>query len=215
MFAPIFLVISAAQTTPVAAQSRPYADVIPATATTERGLFHVHRVAAKLLFEIPDSLLGRDMIIMSRYGQVQEGLSQVGANMAPNLSVRWERRDDQIHLRATSHQTTADSGTARSIAVVNQNFAPVIQSFPVAARGSQSSVIDVTELYVGEHPAFTLPRAQRTTLAVRRYERDRSWLEFSRSFPPTSKSALSRATLPTSRPAMPAAVRCRMKSITR
>ncbi len=182
-FALILLVISAAQATSAAAQARPYADVIPATATSERGLFDVHRVAAKLLFEIPDSLLGRDMIIMSRYGQVQEGLSQVGANMAPNLSVRWERRNDQIHLRATSHQTTADSGTARSIAVVNQNFAPVIQSFPVAARGNQSSVIDVTELYVGEHPAFTLPRAQRTTLAVRRYERDRSWLEFSRSFP--------------------------------
>ncbi len=179
----ILFALSTARATSVAAQGRPYADVVPATATTERGLFDVHRVGAKLHFEIPDSLLGRDMIIMSRYGQVQEGLSQVGANMAPNLSVRWERRNDQIHLRATSHQTTADSGTARSIAVVNQNFAPVLQSFPVAARGSQSSVIDVTELYVGEHPAFTLPRAQRTTLAVRRYERDRSWLEFSRSFP--------------------------------
>lgn len=170
-------------TSPLAAQAKPYAEVIPPTATTERGLFDVHRVGAKLHFEIPDSLLGRDMIIMSRYGQVQDGHSQVGANMAPNLTVRWERRGDQIHLRATSHATTADSGSARSLAVGQQNFAPVIQSFPVAARGASTSVIDVTELYAGEHPAFTLPRAQRTRLAVRRYERDRSWLEFARSFP--------------------------------
>lgn len=177
------LTLSVANATPAGGQTRPYPEVIPSTASSERGMFSVHRVGAKLLFEIPDSLLARDMIIMSRYGQVQEGLSQVGANMAPNLTVRWERRGDQIHLRATSHGTTADSGSARSIAVVQQNFAPVIQSFPVAARGTQSSVIDVTELYVGEHPAFTLPRAQRTALAVRRYERDRSWLEFARSFP--------------------------------
>lgn len=177
-FMPLFLYASH-----LGAQAKPYAEVIPPTATTERGLFDVHRAGAKLHFEIPDSLLGRDMIIMSRYGQVQDGLSQVGANMAPNLTVRWERRGDQIHLRATSHSTTADSGSARAIAVTQQNFAPVIQSFPVAARGSNSSVIDVTELYVGEHPAFTLPRGQRATLAVRRYERDRSWLEFARSFP--------------------------------
>ena len=165
------------------AQLRPYAQVVPDSARTERGMFDVHRVGDKLLFEIPDSLLGRDMIIMSRYGQVQHGMSQVGANMAPNLVVRWERRGGQVHLRAASHETTADSGTARSLAVSHQNFAPVLQSFAVATRGAASSVVDVTDLYVGEHPAFTLQRAQRTALAVRRYERDRSWLEFARSFP--------------------------------
>lgn len=177
------LALAAASSTPADAQSRPYSEVIPAGASVERGMFDVHRVGAKLYFEVPDSLLGRDMIIMSRYGQVQDGLSQVGANMAPNITVRWERRDGQVLLRATSHQTTADSGSARAIAVEDQNFAPVLQAFPVAARGSGSSVIDVTELYMGEHPAFTLQRAQRTQLAVRRYERDRSWLEFARSFP--------------------------------
>lgn len=165
------------------AQQKPYVEVIPAASSSERGLFDVHRVGAKLLFEIPDSLLGRDMIIMSRYAQVQEGFSQVGANMAPNLVVRWERRGDQVYLRATSHETTADSGTARWLAVQHQNFAPVLQSFPLAARGEGTSVVDVTDLYLGEHPAFTLQRSQRTPLAVRRYERDRSWLEFARTFP--------------------------------
>jgi hypothetical protein len=177
------LALTATMATSADAQPRPYAEVVPAGASVERGMFDVHRVGGKLLFQIPDSLLGRDMIIMSRYGQVQDGLSQVGANMAPNLVVRWERRDDQLYLRAVSHQTTADSGTARAIAVEDQNFAPVLQAFPVAARGERSGVVDVTELYLGEHPAFTLPRAQRTQFAVRRYERDRSWLEFARSFP--------------------------------
>ena len=175
--------IAAASVASLAAQPRPYAEVVPNAAGAERGLFDVHRVGEKLLFEIPDTLLGRDMIIMSRYGQVQAGLSQVGANMAPNLVVRWERRGDRVHLRATSHETTADSGTARSIAVEAQNFAPVLQSFPVATMGNRTVVIDVTDLYVGEHPAFTLQRAQRTALTIRRYERDRSWLEFARSFP--------------------------------
>ena len=165
------------------AQPRPYAQVVTDAARSERGMFTVHQAGEKLLFEIPDSLLGRDMIVMSRYAQVQDGHSQVGANMTPNLVVRWERRGDRVHLRAASHSTTADSGSARAIAVTNQNFAPVLESFPVQARGEGTSVVDVTDLYLGEHPAFTLPRQQRTQYAVRRYERDRSWLEFARTFP--------------------------------
>lgn len=177
------LTLATAWATRADAQSRPYAEVIPAGSAVERGMFDVHRVGAKLFFEIPDSLVGREMIIMSRFGQVQDGHSQVGANMAPNITVRWDRRDGQILLRATSHQTTADSGSARAIAVEQQNFAPILQALPIAARGNASSVVDVTELYLGEHPAFTLQRSQRAQYAVRRYERDRSWLEFARSFP--------------------------------
>src|SRR5690606_26677824 len=152
------LVATLALAAALPAQQRPYAEVVPASARSEAGLFTVHRVGAKLLFEIPDSLLGRDMIVMSRYAQVQDGFSQVGANMAPNIVVRWERRDDRVYLRAASHQTTADEGTARHIAVEDQNFAPVLQSFPVAARGHASTVIDVTDLYLRDHPTFTLQR---------------------------------------------------------
>ncbi len=173
----------AALAAPLTAQPRPYRDVVPATATTAPGLFAVHQVGGALLFEIPDSLLGRDMIVMSRYAQTQDGLANVGANMAPNMVVRWERRDDRVYLRAVSHQTTAEPGTARHLAVEDQNFAPVLHAFPVAARGEGSSVVNVTDLYLGEHPAFTLQRNQRTQLAVRRYERDRSWLEWAKSFP--------------------------------
>lgn len=165
------------------AQVRPYSEVVTTGATTDRGLFDVHRVGGNLLFEIPDSLLGREMIIMSRYAETQQGFSNVGATMAPNITVRWERRDDRVYLRATSHQNFATPGTARHIAVEDQNFAPVLHAFPVAARGQNSSVINVTDMYVGETPAFTLQRNQRTQMQVRRYERDRSWLEWAKSFP--------------------------------
>ena len=153
------------------------------TSVAAQELFGVRRDGGKVHFTIPDTLLGRDMMIMSRYAQVQEGMSQVGANMAPNIVVRWERRDDRIHLRATSHQTTADSGTARHMAVEDQNFAPVLQSFKVDSRAGNASVIDVSELYLGDHPAFTLPRQQRTALGVQRFEKERGWLEFARAFP--------------------------------
>lgn len=164
------------------AQGR-YADVVPDDARSSRGLFDVHRVEESILFEIPDSLLGRDMMIMSRFHRVQAEQTNVGANMLPNLVVRWERRDGRILLRAVDHSSTADPEDNVHIAVENQRFAPIVASLPVEARGDGTSVVDVTDLYVGDTPAFTLSGGQRNRMGVRRFAGDRSWVEFTRAFP--------------------------------
>jgi hypothetical protein len=177
------LSVMAALPRPAAAQVRDYRTVVPTTATTDRGLFDVHRVDGRLLFEIPDSILGREMALMSRYARTQEGQANGGDRMAPNMVVSWEQRDDRVYLRAISHEKTADEGSSLHLAVENSNFAPVLYSFPVKARGNRTTVIDVTDLYMGDVPAFSLPRNQRTQLGVRNYDRDRSWLEWARSFP--------------------------------
>jgi hypothetical protein len=78
------------------AHAQDHRSVVPASAETSRGLFHVHRVGERLLFEIPDSLLGRDMAVMSRYARAQDGLEEGGARMAPNMVVRWDRRGERL-----------------------------------------------------------------------------------------------------------------------
>ncbi len=168
---------------PGQAQIQDYASVVPPGAQTDEGLFHVHQVADRILFEIPDSILGRDMSVMSRFASVQTGLANGGDRMAPNMVVRWERRDDRVYLRTVSHSNTAEEGSPVHLAVENSNFAPIIASFPVEAEGSGTSVVDVTELYLGDHPAFSLPGSRRSQLGVRAHQGDRSWLEWTRSFP--------------------------------
>jgi hypothetical protein len=199
-----------------AAQVQPYRSVVPPTARTDAGLFHVHRVNDRLLFEIPDSVLGRDMALMSRYAAAQQGLADGGDRMSPNLVVRWERRGERIVLRAVSHETTAEEGSPLRLAVENSNFPPVLQAFPLRARGEDTSVIDVTDLYLGDVPAFSLPRAARTRLGVRAHDRDRSWLEWARSFPHQRPRCASSAPIPRT-PRHPAreAAPCRSRSTTR
>ncbi len=179
----IAAVLALAGTSGLAAQVQEYRSVVPASAETDPGLFHVHRVGDRLLFEIPDSLLGRDLALLSRIARTQHGLLEGGARMAPNMVIRWERRGEHVFLRAVSHDITADDGSTLHIAVENSNFPPVLQSFPVRAEGVGTSVIDVTDLYLGDVAAFSLPRQQRSRLGVRGYDRTRSWLEWTRSFP--------------------------------
>jgi hypothetical protein len=166
----------------LAAQERSYAEVV-AGADTRSGLFDVHQIGDRLLYEIPDTLLGRDMIIMSRYHRTQQGLADVGAMMTGNIVVRWEEHRGRILLRAVSHSETADDGSNLRMAVDNQNLPPVVAALAIEARGSGSTVVDVTDLYMGDHPTFSFPQGQRGQRGVRSYDRSRSWLEFAKSFP--------------------------------
>ena len=177
--AAVALILTARPTT---AQERSYDEVVPSSAETDEGLFDVHHVDDRLLFEIPTDMLGRQMIIMSRFHRVQQGQTNVGANMAPNIVVTWVR-DDRVYLRALTHATTADPEDNVSIAVQNQSFAPILQAFDIEAEGRGTVVVDVTDLYMADTPTFSLPGSQRQRMGVRRYDRDRSWLEWSKSFP--------------------------------
>lgn len=168
---------------PTLAQMQEYGEIVTAEAESQSGLFDVHSVGDQLFFEIPDAVLGRDMIIMSRFAKAQEGLSNAGSNMAPNMVVRWERHDDRILLRAVSYQRIADEDSPVQIAVENSSFAAILHSLPIQARGDRSSVIDVTDLYMGDAPTFSLPRQTRQRLSVRHFDKERSWLEWTRSFP--------------------------------
>jgi hypothetical protein len=175
--------LAVATALPVHAQMQDYSEAVPASAQSQSGLFDVHRVGDRLLFEIPDAVLGRDMIILSRLAKAQDGLANGGDRMAPNMVVRWERRGDRILLRAPAYDNTADEGSAVALAVANSNFSPVLHALPISARGEGTSVIDVTDMYLGDHPTFSLPSARRTQFGVRRHDRDRTWLEWARSFP--------------------------------
>lgn len=180
----LLLILFAALTVPSAtAQDAEYRDVVPASAESDDGLFDVHQVDGKIFFEIPDAILGRDMLIMSRYDKVQDGLASVGAMMAGNLLVRWERRDNRILLRGVSQSKTADPDDRVSLAVENSSFPSVIAALPILTRGNGTSVVDVSDLYLRDHVAFSMPRNRRTQFSVRSFDADRSWLEFTRSFP--------------------------------
>jgi len=152
-------------------------------AASDEGLFTVHQMDDKIYFEIPEAVLGRDMAVMSRYASVQDGLANGGDRMTSNMMVQWERRGDRVYLRTQSYSNTADESDNVHLAVQNSNFAPVVASFPVEMTRGNAAVIDVTDLYLGDHPSFAFPRQRRSAYGIRGHDRDRSWLEWTRSFP--------------------------------
>src|SRR6476661_7120819 len=53
---------------------RPYKEIITDKAKTDNGLFKVHKVEDKYYFEIPDSLLNRDILVVNRISKAATGM---------------------------------------------------------------------------------------------------------------------------------------------
>ncbi len=169
-------------------EPKTYSEVITEDTETDEGVFDVHMVDKTLYFEIPDSLLGRDMLLVSRIGKVPvgfPGFSPAGVKTGEQV-LRWERQSDKILLRTISYSNVADDTLAISISVEANNFGPIIAAFDIEVEGEtgNSAVIDVTDFYEADTPALTgLSSTQRTQYGVRRLDPDRSFINYARSFP--------------------------------
>jgi hypothetical protein len=167
---------------------RPYDQVITSAAKSERGVFAVHKVGDRFYFEIDHGLLGRDFLLVSRISGVPAGsggFTSAGSSVAERM-VRWERRDNTLYLRGISVDSYADPETPIAKSVTENNFSPILASFPVAAfgAGNASSVLDVTDFFAGDTPALSgLSTAQRRTYGVQRFDAARSFVSDIRSFP--------------------------------
>lgn len=165
-------------------EMKPYSEVITDEAETDEGLFTVHKVDDSYYYEIPDSLLGREMLVVSRVAKTANNMGY-GGEKNNTQTVRWHRKGDNILLRQVSYENVADSTDPVFQAVRNSNFEPVITAFNIASLGKDSSgvVIDVTSLYNSDVPAFGLSQGRRSAYGVRRLDASRTFIEHIRSYP--------------------------------
>ncbi len=163
---------------------KPFSDVVPDTAETDAGLITTHRVKDKLFFEIPDSLFGREILMVSRVSQAQSDLAY-GGEKANTQVIRWERRDDDLLLRVASYEKTANPQDPVFEAVQNSSFEPILKSFSIEAYNEDTTgvVINATDLYTSDVSSLGLPKEAREEYGVTRLDEDRTYLSGVESFP--------------------------------
>lgn len=131
---------------------RPYEKVITTDAVAWRGLFTVYQVRDSLFFEIPDTLLNRDMMLINRYVQTPHMESDLLPRKYPGEEIGSEAyyfsrgKDADINLCKDMQKIQADPGSRLSAAVRQSMADRVAASFPVAAIGpsGRSFVINVS-----------------------------------------------------------------------
>ena len=166
-----------------------YGKIITKDAISDEGLFSVHKVDKKYFFEIPNKLLDKDMLLVSRLSKLPSDLGggYVNAGSETNEQlVVWTRFQDKILIKVKSFSSVADPSLPISISVKNNNYEPVLFAFDIVAfsKDSANTVIDVTKFYNSDVKAISgLSASMRETYKVKGMDDSRSFITSMKSFP--------------------------------
>ena len=162
----------------------PYDKVVTKEMKTDEGLFKVHSLEDTFLFEVPDSLLNREMLMVTRIAKTANGIG-FGGGKTNTQVLRWQRKGKKILLRVVSHNVVADTILPVHEAVVNSNFEPVLFSFPIKAfnKDTTAVVIDATSLFSTDVKPLGFPQFYRKRYGVTRIDKTRSYIDRVSSYP--------------------------------
>ena len=163
---------------------KPYDEVITKKAVSDSGLFITHKIDDDYFFEIPDSLLNREMLMVTRIAKTATGMG-FGGSKTNTQVLRWQKKDKKILVRVVSHSIVAADSLPIHEAVVNSNFEPILYAFPIKAynEDTTSIVIEVTDFYNKDIKSLGLPSYMRKSYKISSLDDKRSYIEAIKSYP--------------------------------
>ena len=170
---------------------KPYSEVITSKAITKAGLFTVHKVEEKWYFEIPDSLMNREIMAITRYSKVPGGAGVYGGELANQQTIAWEKGpNNNIFLRVITTINVADSTNQIYKAVTNSNLNPIAGVFDIKAYGKDTTgkdsatvVIDVTDFFRGDNQVVSINPFYKRAYNLSGLLSDRSYIANINSYP--------------------------------
>jgi hypothetical protein len=188
-----------------------YKDVITKEAVTNVGMFNVHRIKEQFFFEIPDTLLNRDILVVNRIAKSAAGLrpsvnAYAGDYISENV-IRFEQGPfNRIFMRRMifSENSTDSTDNGMYRAVVKSNLQPIVASFQVKAYGkdtlSKSYIIDVTSFLQSDNEILYFNPNVKKNLLIGAVQNDKSYIASVKSFPVNIELQTVRTYLKTAAP---------------
>ena len=172
---------------------KPYDKVITSKVLTRKGLFTVHSIDDSYYLEIPDSLLNREILLVSRIAKSPvDGLSAgpgayYAGDQIDERVIEFEKGpSNKVFMRGISYQVrsadSSENGMYRSVR--NSSVQPILAAFPVKAYNEKepATVIDITEIMNSDNGIFALSTADKTHFKVGGLQRDRSYIQSIKTF---------------------------------
>jgi len=163
-----------------------FKEFITKKAVTQKGVFTVHLQDDKFYFDIQDSLLGRELIAVTRFAKVAGGARKYGGEQVNEQTIQFEKGpNNRIFMRVVTLISRADSTQTIAKAVKNSYLDPIVASFDIKAYGkdSLSSIIDVTDFFKGDNQAVSLSSFEKRSFNLSSLASDRSYIETIKAYP--------------------------------
>jgi hypothetical protein len=151
------------------------------------GLFDIYSYNSQYYFEIPDSLLQKELLVVTRIAMGASNSKSYSGDDVKNVVVRFEKvSSNRIILRKVIYSTyISDSSHNIFQAVVKENFFPIIASFSIEpfSPASGNSIINVTNFIQEDNEMFSVGPVLKETNQLGSILNDKSYIDSIVSYP--------------------------------
>jgi hypothetical protein len=116
-----------------------------------RGFITIHLVEGKVYFEIPDSLMGKGMLLGSTIKSTSDnGNGLVGSKLEP-IHFAFTKSDDYIQMRTIDSDYMSNDSNIQE-AISKSHLGAIFQNFKIETKNADSTayVVDVTDLFLSD-----------------------------------------------------------------
>lgn len=129
--------------------------------TYKKGLFNIIEVKNDIYFEIPDSLFGRQFLVVNKLSQVPMQINEAGLNKGMNyenkiVSFYKDEKAKKIWVKTLNPIASSPKDDAITASVKNNFSESIIEVFDIEAQNSDSTkiAIKVNKIFDGNQKSF-------------------------------------------------------------
>ena len=171
---------------------KPYAQVITPKAKSSFGFLTVHKVDNNYFFEIPDSMLNRDILIVNRISKAPTSRqkSRVGypGDILGSKVIRFENKDNKrILVREYSYRERSENKDGMFQSVRNSNTQPIVANFGIETIKKDSLtrnyVFNVSVFLQKENPLFSFDADSKEYIGLLNMVGEGTYIDTLKAFP--------------------------------
>jgi hypothetical protein len=170
-----------------------------------QGLVGVSHHEKDWFFDVPDTLLGRRILTVTRFVSNTSGASEYGGEMINRNMIYWEKASNgNLLLRVDPLTLHAEEGDDIAKAVKISSEDPILASLkPEKASAPGCTRVKITAIFEGDNPAFSLDGRVKKAYNLGGVKGDATFIESIRTYPINTEVTVTK-TFTYNAPATPA-----------
>ncbi len=169
-----------------------FKDVITDKAIAQKGMFIIYVQANKYFAEIPNEMMGRDILTVTRISKSGAGFRSGGGGYAGDdvnqNMIRFDKGpNNKVFLKSISVlEKSVDSTGGMYWNVENSNLQPIAASFDIKAFAKDSAsgvIIELTDYISGDNDILFFNSRAKRSFGLGGMQNDKSYIESVKSYP--------------------------------
>ena len=164
----------------------PYHKVIKEGGSMREGMFTVRHIKDDWYLEVPDELLGRMLLCVTRFTSVPQGFKMFSGEEVNRSAVYLEQYGDKaLFLREYVQSQYAKPDDRIAISLKQSTMDPIVHKFEVIGRNpeTKAQLINVTKWLKSDNKVTSFSGTDRTTLGIGGLQADLSFIDTIKTYP--------------------------------